>query len=462
MADGITIIDQHTKYGHTRCKHWLFRVWDPRRENRKSRAFEKLSDGHAWAREVRAKFNLGLACAGKLPFALVAEDLVQSLRDRAIKDGRPPGWHVREIELVTTAAAKAGAVDILADDFVKTVRAWVATAPTFAKGREVPLSNVTRNRWLRHLKSVCLHALHNPRQFPGLSANPLHGVKPMTVTARRKPTLKVHELRALVAESVDVRPPCHGPADPMFVAACLEVYGGLRSGEALFARWEWIDWEGEGIELRSTPAYPIKRDKERRAPLLHELRDLLLLRYPGPGTTGYIVESDWLRGLGNKGRWSAFRDYLGRCGVEARNLSPHATRRTWACIMLATGRSLSWVRRALGHSSVKTTDGYVDAEAEYGSVVGGWTSGQMFLRRPAPGTAIEDPIGWLREFLQGGGSLEQLGEASGVPVATLMAWHREGAPEPVRQLFAARHAAATARIGTPPVAAAVAMAAAQG
>jgi hypothetical protein len=43
---------------------------------------------------VRAKFNLGLACAGKLPFALVAEDLVQSLRDRAIKDGRPPGWHV--------------------------------------------------------------------------------------------------------------------------------------------------------------------------------------------------------------------------------------------------------------------------------------------------------------------------------------------------------------------------------
>jgi hypothetical protein len=41
---------------------------------------------------------------------------------------------------VTTAAAKAGAVDILADDFVKTVRAWVATAPTFAKGREVPLS----------------------------------------------------------------------------------------------------------------------------------------------------------------------------------------------------------------------------------------------------------------------------------------------------------------------------------
>jgi hypothetical protein len=130
--------------------------------------------------------------------------------------------------------------------------------------------------------------------------------------------------------------------------------------------------------------------------------------------------------------------------------------------MLATGRSLSWVRRALGHVSLKTTDGYVDAEAEYGSVVRGWSPGQMFLRRPAPGTAIEDPIGWLREFLQGGGSLEQLGEASGVPVATLMAWHREGAPEAVRQLFAARHAAATARMVAPVAVPSVAMAAAQG
>jgi hypothetical protein len=48
----------------------------------------------------------------------------------------------------------------------------------------------------------------------------------------------------------------------MFVAACLEVYAGLRSGEALFARWEWIDWEGEGHRASSsTPAYPIKREQ---------------------------------------------------------------------------------------------------------------------------------------------------------------------------------------------------------
>lgn len=432
MADGIRIVDQHARLGHTDAKHWLFRVWDPRRKKWKSKAWDKLTDGHRWAAEIRARFNLRLSAAGKLSFAAVADDYIDSMTERGLK-----AVHVREVRLVCDAVLAAGAVDLLADDFASTVRKWLANAPTFAKGRQTAPGNVTKNRWLRHLKGACQHAVRHQ----GLNASPLHSVKRLKVDQRLKATLRIDELRAVVAPAMDVLPPFYGPADPYFLPACLLVYAGLRGGEALFARWEWVDFDAQVIVLRTTPEYPIKRNKERAVPLLDELREILLLRYPGRDAKGYIVDCDWLRGLENKGRWLAFRSYLEHCGLDARDLHPHATRHTWASLMLATGASPMWVRRALGHESLTTTDGYSNAEAQFGAVVRGWTRGQFYLRRPAPGTVIEDPLAWLREFTQAGGSVDQVAAASGVPAATLTTWLREGPPEAVRQLVAARHAA---------------------
>lgn len=424
MADGIRIIDQHARLGHTNAKHWLFRVWDPRRRQWKSKAFDKRADGHAWAGAMRARFNLGIASAGRLPFALVADDYVQAMTERGLV-----AVHVREARLVCDAVVAAGGDDLLDDAFAATVRKWLATAPTFAPGRTTAPGNVTKNRWLRLLKSACLHAVRHH----GLRANPLHGVKPLKVAHRLKATLRIDELRAMVSDE--------RRADPYYLAACLLLYAGLRGGEALFARWEWLELDAQVMVLRSTKAYPIKRNRERAVPVLDELRDLLL-SWPDRPSHGYIVPGDAFRALENKGRWVAFRDYIGRCSLDARDLHPHATRHTWASVMLATGASVMWVRRALGHSSLITTDGYSDAEAQFGGVVRGWTRCQMFLRRPAPGTAIEDPLAWLRAYLASGGTVAQLAAASAVPPATLSAWLIDGPPEAVRHLFAARHAAA--------------------
>lgn len=434
MKGGIEDVDQWAKKGHRRGKRWLFRVWDAHHRRWKSKAFadDNKRAGWTWAEDQRSRLNLGLAATGTLPFSAIAEDYVTTMRQRGLGE-----VNILEVERITAAVIAAGATDLHSDTFAKTVRTWLASATSFAKGRTMALSPITKNRWLRHLKAVAESAVG--KRY-GLHANPLKDLKGTKEDKALQPTLRLDELRALVIGDVH-------PADPHYLAGCFMVYAGMRVGEAHHVRWEWIDLGARTIHVRvirdarGLLVWAPKGNKERIIPLQRELAEILDA-WPWRQATGWAHEADEFRAMDASGHWMTFRRYLVRCGLAARDLHPHCTRHTWAAMMLATGASPTLVRRAMGHVSLVTTDGYANAESAYTTAVRGWPRGELCLRR-APTALPPDPLAFLREHVQAGGRLVDLAGAAGVPVATCEAWLREGLPESARQyaaLLAARRA----------------------
>lgn len=438
MDDGIDLVDVWATRGHQRGKRWLFRVRDPRRRSWKSKAWAdgKKSDGRQWAEDQRALLRWELTSSGALSFAAVAAEYVADQRARGLNER-----YVDEVERVAAAVVEAGGLDLKASGFESMVRDWLAGAPSFAAGKEPP-GPVTKNRWLVMLKSIAKLAV---TKF-GLKSNPLTGIKRFKADKTVKNALRIDELRRMVADD--------RAGDGYFRMACLLVYTGMRVDEAAHARWEWIDRDAKVITIRvqrdakGRLLWAPKGNKERRAPLLSELQEVLD-QVADCDRHGWLVGDPLVRRYDDKNQWKAFRRYLGLCGVDAeeRDLSPHCTRHTWTAIRLATGVSPNRVRRDLGHEKLSTTDLYADAETLFEHIVKDWPKGEMRLRpakAKAPTELVvtidpkRDPLSFLHEYLAGGGTFEQLATISGVPIGALKAWVVDGVPEAVRQYVAAR------------------------
>lgn len=428
MGEGIRVVDQWAKLGHKRAKHWLFQVWDGRRRTWKSKAFEAKTDGWAWAEALRGRFALGQGQAGRLPFLAVAESYAQSLRARGLD-----AYHVRELELVADQVAAAGAVDLNdAAGFSAAVARWLATTSTLRANSTRVAGPYTRNRWLTRIKDICRHACRPPYS---LGRSPLDGMRKSKVERKLKATLTVEQARAMVADD--------RAGDPFYLAACLMVYAGLRFGEALNMRWEAVNIDALTLHVQVRDDYRVKRSKERLAPLLLELREILIARRK---PTGYIVDADRLRLRSRRVQWEAFRAYCTASGFDPGRLSPHSTRHTWAAMQLATGQNLSLVRRQLGHDDITTTDGYADAVEQYTAGVRGWPRGQLCLRR-APEALPADPLAFLREHVQGGGRVADIATAADLSEGELLTWLHDGLPKPVQQYLSALRAVTTASRG---------------
>lgn len=515
----IQCIDRWPK--HPGWKRWLFRVWDARTRNRVSKAFDDGDKpaGWIWAEDQRAKLQLGVVSAGVLPFAGVGQRYVDDITGA----GRKPSY-IAEVQRLVAAAVAAGAVNMRDDGFALKVRDWLISAPCFfteaetlrqraeerlarsrerlakaeenakapgdarhprvaakrlataearcrkdearlaaavaAKAEVRAPSPRTKNRWLVILKSVARCAV----KHYGLASNPLTAIKPFKAPKTVRNPMRVEELRRMVADE--------RAADAYFRKACLLVYAGLRDEEASHVRWPWINFEAKTITLRiirdakGQILWAPKGDKERIVPLLDELEQLLVAwrAAAGGSPTGWVVDDASAREPEDEvtGNWTAFREYLGRCGIDAadRDLSPHDTRHTWASIRLATGVSPNRLRREMGHAKLDTTDIYADAEATFEQVVKDWPKGQMRLRSaiaapPATASAFvldcsADLGGFIAQHVLAK-TLDQVAVRSGVPVATLRAWFVDGVPESVRQYVAALAASAAIHASAAPL-----------
>jgi integrase/recombinase XerD len=133
---------------------------------------------------------------------------------------------------------------------------------------------------------------------------------------------------------------------------------GVRIAEACGIRWEAIDFDNLVIKVRG------KGDKERLVPFSSELRKRLWVRAKhGRSPTEHILESREGTGLMRR---NARRDLVALCkrlGFVAPPRSVHALRHTFAVNFLRHGGNLYYLARILGHSSVKTTEGYLRSVA---------------------------------------------------------------------------------------------------
>lgn len=143
-----------------------------------------------------------------------------------------------------------------------------------------------------------------------------------------------------------VRKALHSPGTPLKTRCqmALMIETGIRLQELLNTEWQDVDTHARTLKVHG------KGNKERTV-YYSDTTAYYLGQMPGT-KEGKLFPNDDPRGV----RREVF--YTLKPWSNARQLSPHALRHTFATEMLNNGAKLETVRDLLGHESVKTTERY--------------------------------------------------------------------------------------------------------
>lgn len=361
--DGISIADHWAHRGKEVGKRWYARVRDQRMHRYRSKAFDTLDAAEEWARNEKARLQLGLTSAGTLLLASVADAYTEDLR----RQGRTE-HHVLTTKRILDSAVAAGVTDLKAPDVRDSARRWLAKARGKRGDGVVDLSPRTRNQYVVALKAAARWAVSEGM----LTVNPLQGLK-----AARDPSQVQQREVFSPAELAEMVSDKHRK-DERWMVAVLCVYFGLRLGEAWACRWSWFDWQGGVLNVQQEDDFSPKRDQERRVPIMTEARELL---QPMAQLQGRLIK----RELSRANRSREFIAYVEACGIQPNGRGAHCTRHSWVSLRLALGVPSLIVQREAGHTVIATTSGYTHALPP--GWIAGWPkdgSGDFYLRRKLP------------------------------------------------------------------------------
>lgn len=221
---------------------------------------------------------------------------------------------------------------------VTTERVEAAVAAYLAPGR----SRHGANALLRTLKLLLTWAQRRGM----LSAIPFN-VRQSRAKRVPRQVVPPHSIPGLVGAAMRKHGPQHG------LAVALMVGAGLREGEALGARWEWLDLAARTFTPGNT--------KGGEAVALPLPTWLVALLSPAP-PEGLI-----LPGAGGRPHAQGFtRAAVAAAGeaVGVPGLTPHRLRATFATVHAQAGTPIQVIQRLLRHESISTTASYLEATAE--------------------------------------------------------------------------------------------------
>ena len=197
------------------------------------------------------------------------------------------------------------------------------------------------NHWLRIVKLLTMWAVKRGM----LAAMPWH-VPMLKVQKRPRSILPMAAARAWFT-AVD-EATAHAPG--IGTAVRLMFGLGLREGEAISARWEWIDWARKTY----TPGITKGREAEP-VPMAGWLRDHLEARRQ---PAGLIVARPDGKSFASGFARQAIRTANASCAIKG--ITPHRLRGTFATLMSEAGVPIQTVQRVMRHKSFTTTMGYLE------------------------------------------------------------------------------------------------------
>jgi len=197
------------------------------------------------------------------------------------------------------------------------------------------------NHWLRIVKLLTMWAVKRRM----LAAMPWH-VPMLKVQKRPRSILPLAAARAWFA-AVDEATE-HAPG--IGTAVRLMFGLGLREGEVISARWEWIDWARKTY----TPGITKGREAEP-VPMAGWLREHLQEQRKPAGLI--VVRADGQAFAPGFAR-QAIRKANDTCAIKG--ITPHRLRGTFATLMSEAGVPIQTVQRVMRHKSFTTTMGYLE------------------------------------------------------------------------------------------------------
>jgi integrase len=243
------------------------------------------------------------------------------------------------------------------------------------------VSSYTRRGLIKIIKRVFNAAIEEGI----LTRNPALRVKVKTAESNQS-VLNKNEIEIFLKEAKSIN-------HKFYYHWALALFTGMRSGELHALRWTdvdlvtgfitiskaWTRYNGEG---------PTKTAKNRVCPISGEQRKLLQELHLQTGSTEFVLPRHWEWDQGHMGQIT--RDFCKGIGVSS--ICFHDLRATFITQMLNNGVPLSKVMAIVGHSSLKTTQGYLRL---CGKDVEGATE-ELGIRLPEMTSTLENVLEFKR------------------------------------------------------------------
>ena len=205
------------------------------------------------------------------------------------------------------------------------------------------------NHWLRILKMLAMWAVRRE-----ILAAPSWRVGMLKVQKRPRAILPMDAARAWF-DAVDAA----ANHAPLIATAVRMMFGlGLREGETITARWEWVDWQratytpgitkGREAEPVPMPAWLIEHMRPLR-------RDQGLI----------VVKSDGSAFCPGFARQTIRRANV-TCSIK--DITPHRLRGTFATLLSEAGVPVQTIQKVMRHKTHATTMGYLEKNLDLAAV----------------------------------------------------------------------------------------------
>ncbi len=146
----------------------------------------------------------------------------------------------------------------------------------------------------------------------------------------------------------------YAPDPDISLGIRLQLALGLREGEALGIRWEWLDFRTAVYQPGKT-----KNRKTRVVPVPTWLLDLLHARWVESGRPSFGLIMPGEDGNGRVKGYTLKHAERAGLAVGLHGLHPHRLRATFATTHYEAGTPISQIQQMMGHKDPSTTMGYI-------------------------------------------------------------------------------------------------------
>lgn len=376
--DGVVMVDAGPGYVGRR---YLCRVWDRHARKYQNRRFDKPREARRWAEQTRAAFERGEATAGRLPMRTVLPAYLSHLRLKG-----DSATHIAAVARILGAVQ----LDLRSQAAEGIVLAHLAGLTDGRKRQRAETRDLAPST--RKAVAQCWVAFGNWLVAGNkVARSPFAGLPLARVPRVLQPFFRPSEGRLLVSNAA--------LEHPVGLLVAVSLYAGLRLREALWLRWDQIDWTNGRINVRlpdqadrdeatalaiSTDSddaderwKAVKGNKERQARLEAELLGLLK---PRAALSGYVFPSAFRTANRGKQHYRRQLAYLCRLvGVAKGNRRWHSLRNSCAAMLRGAGVGPDRIMDSLGHESAAMWKAYSEGAKQIEVECRGW-AGEIRLR----------------------------------------------------------------------------------
>jgi len=217
----------------------------------------------------------------------------------------------------------------------------------YKASRKGNVKDVTINIEIRTIKGAFQKAVDWSR----LKDHPFKKVKQIKIPEMKTPSFTEEEFKILCKKIKD---------DKFLHLVKFGVLTGMRRGEIIGLKWKNVDRTNKFITVVSTEGHRVKYDKKRGLPIHPQVAEIL---EAANNKSEYVFLNKQKKPYNGDTVSKKFKDYVRDAGLRD-ELHFHSLRATFITWLIKQGVPEGTVQQLVGHTDIKTTQGYTTYDAQ--------------------------------------------------------------------------------------------------